>query len=180
MNTMLLFIFLLILSVILLMRSYQESKNIRNHKHFDEMQEIYRSRAYKLVFNCISIVLGVYIVYDIIALQEWIRLDASVLAIGVLTVAVLVFDFYCIKNDAFFYVGQQTRFLSLAYVVLGIINIISFVGQVKMDVQDQVAFVKNNCLVFKNCYSQLFLGVVFCSLGVMAMVKRFREKNPED
>nr|MCR5546471.1 DUF6442 family protein [Lachnospiraceae bacterium] len=157
-------IFVIVLCVILLFTSIL--KSVDKPGHYDEMQEVYRTRANKYGFFGMVILLLIYIFYDMFASAGSVRLSASILAIATLTLGSTITVFYSLIKGAYYQIGQKITGNGIIFLVLGIMNLLIFI----MEVREERDFVENGLMIFKNCYAQLMVGILFSAIGIGSFV----------
>ena len=98
-----------------------------NPTHYDERQEKYRANAYKYAFFTIIMLLLGYILFDCIVGIILPRFILSNLLICMMVISAMVFGFYCIMHDCFFFIEQTTKKNIAMCLGISIIEIILFI-----------------------------------------------------
>ncbi len=97
---------------------------------FDEMQEGVRAKGYKIAyFSTLAMLCGI-IFYDVVAGAALPEYVLSSLLIIVVMVSFTIWGIYCISHDSFFGLRQNWKSYLIICIVVGSIQLISFIDHV--------------------------------------------------
>ncbi|MBQ3291844.1 MAG: hypothetical protein IJH43_05675 [Mogibacterium sp.] len=92
---------------------------------FDERQELVRGRGYKYATFTMLILLAIELLIESFDLFETLPITRTLTLFFIILAGVLVYAFYCIKNDAYFGVGTDARTYRIVMWAVIIVNAIS-------------------------------------------------------
>ncbi len=158
-----------IVIVLVLMRVW--NKDGRMKTRYDEMQQKIRGQAYKYAFW--TVLIGEVIFYLLYCMDVNLPIDAATSHIIPVFIGITVQAGYSIWNDA--YVGLNTnikKFIIIA-IVVALINFLSAGIAIYSG-----SMVENGVLQLP--VMNLFVGVIFIVLGIIALIKTAISSKQED
>lgn len=94
----------------------------KKDNHFDEMQLIKRAKGYKIGYFILLIGLTIYAglsAYDP-GLKD--RVEPTIAVFIIMMISILIFAIYCIFNEAFFTIGENSKGYSFVCVAMILLN----------------------------------------------------------
>ncbi len=143
---------------------------------FDERQELVRGRGYKYACFTILILLTIDLILESYGIFETLPVTRPLTIFFMILAGVMVYAFYCIKNDSYFGVGTDTRTYRAVLWIVIVCNAISGFSGLK-----DGAMVDGK-LSFGPCASLLFC-IAFIAVLISLTIKQrnlAKEEAEED
>lgn len=139
---------------------------------FDERQELVRGRGYKYAFLTVMILIFLYMTVDMLGITDLMPFAHSSLAIAILFIGVMVYAVYCIKNDAYFGIGQNRRTYCILLGFVVVFNLLSAVMNLRDEPFEGGKVALGPCI-------QIMCVITFAVVLIALLVKG-REDGAED
>ena len=139
---------------------------------YDERQELVRGRGYKYAFFTIVILVFLYMIVDMLGITDMMPFTHSSLAIAILFIGVMVYAVYCIRNDAYFGIGQNRRTYCILLGFIIVLNLLSAV----MNLRDEPF--EGGKLALGPCMQ--ILCVITFGVVLISLLIKGREDGAED
>lgn len=139
---------------------------------YDERQELVRGRGYKYAFFTVVILIFLYMIVDMLGITDMMPFTHSSLAIAILLIGVMVYAVYCIRNDAYFGIGQNRRSYCILIGFIIVLNLLSAV----MNLRDEPF--EGGKLALGPCVQ--ILVVITFGVVLIALLIKGREDGAED
>ncbi len=140
--------------------------------HFDEMQEMYRDRSYKIAHIVTISFLGIYFIYDYILGDTFYRLSSSLLALVALVIGLTAYIAYSVWNNAYIHVNKKGTGFFIFYAAIAFISLLSFI----MELDDINSLFDNNTIQCNSIFVNLATAIIFGVAPVVFFVKKGIDK----
>lgn len=139
---------------------------------FDERQELVRGRGYKYACFTLLILLVIDLLLESYGIFETLPVTRPLAIFFMILAGVMVYAFYCIKNDSYFGVGTDTRTYRAVLWIVIVCNAISGFTGLKSG-----AMVDGK-LSFGPCASLLFC-IAFIAVLILITIKQRNQAEEE-
>ncbi len=167
-------LFPIITLIVIALLVYVMANAKKKDDHFDEMQLIKRLNGYKLGFFVLLIELGVYAGLSAFYTDLKDRVEPSIAIFMILLVGILCFAVYCIFNEAFFAMGENTKVYSVICAAVVLINCVNAYSSISKG-----DFLKDGVITFDGT-GNIAAAAVFAIILVCIIVKSVLVKKEAD
>lgn len=154
--------------VIIILKLTKEDGSVKCK--YDERQQLVRGRGFKYGFFVLLIYDFVYGIAGFAAERRYLD-DGAAMILGICA-GVLVYASYCIWNDGYFSLNENPRKVLIAFVFIGIFNLLLGIRQIKAG-----ALIVKGMLTFR-CVN-LLCGAMFLVLFLVIFAKWICNKREE-
>lgn len=157
-------------------------KKRSNHssQHFDEMQERLRADGYKRAYFSLIATIGGICIYNTVSDQTIPNFILSSILIASLMISLMVFGLYCIKNDSFFFIGQNWKAYFGLCLIVGVVHIVNAVSVIA----PLAKTTEHSGVLFEGYISRIissgFMAITFFTLAIAIAVKMFWNSNSKE
>lgn len=137
---------------------------------YDERQELARGKGYKYGFFTLMIAVACLMILEPVLIKY---VESEVLYFGAICIAVFVFGGYCIWNEAYLALNEQTKRTMVCFTILGGINFIG--GLVPLFKGHMIEDGKISVYVMN-----LMCGFMMLGFALVLAVKKFKDKKEEE
>ena len=147
----------------------------KNHMkgQFDERQELVRGRGYKYATFTLLVLMTIDLLLEGMGIFEKIVITRELAIFFIIVTGVLVYALYCIRNDSYFGVGNDTRTYRAVMWVIIVCNLISGISGLR-----DGAFTPDGKLSFGPVASLIFV-VMFTAIMIALYVRKHDEAAEE-
>ena len=161
-------------AILLIFRKFNKNKLTGT---FDERQELVRGRGYKYATFTLLVLMTIDLLLEGMGIFEKIVITRELAIFFIIVTGVLVYALYCIRNDSYFGVGNDTRTYRAVMWVVIVCNLISGISGLR-----DGAFTPDGKLSFGPVASLIFV-VMFAAVMIALYVRKrssAAEESEED
>lgn len=170
-------IFLVIIYLVIAAALVVISKKRKKDYHFDEMQEQIRAEGYKIAYITTLFLLCGIIVIDTSIGRELPEYMIGGLLLVVVMISFLVWGIYCIVHNSFFMLGQNWNSYFSICLIVGVVNIISFVSGIIGWTKEEHHTQSLIEMIFTKVSTSGVMAITFLTLAAVVGIKMLSNRN---
>lgn len=146
----------------------------KKDNHFDEMQLIKRAKGYKIGYFILLIGLTAYAGLSAYNPDLKNRVEPTIAVFIIMMISILIFAIYCIFNEAFFTIGENSKGYAMVCVAMILLNGIGGYNSIS-----EGEFLKDGVLGYDGT-GNLIVTAVFTVILICIIVKSIMNKREAD
>ena len=148
--------------------------------NFDERQELIRGRGYKYATFTLLILLALDMMAESSGIIDVLPVAREIVTFFIIMAGVMVYALYCIKNDSFFGVGQDTRtYRALMWVII-VLNAFTGLNGLRDGVMENGKLASSPCMSLVFCTGFTIIMIALYVKKAKNAREELSEESPED